>query len=405
MCAAAGLLLVVATPQLPRDAAIICWLSLASAAIGYVVYEYKQRYRRRFMTDLTVLVFAAVSGLLAGAIALYLFPSERSAGAAATDDEVTGDLMLDFRSGAFSHGQDNLVMQPVIATNRSPKRMSLSFTLALRTIGEDGHDTWHRFDGYWNGTPQQPESGKSVLNLDSEASQEGRLVFRLVKPSILGIPKWDINGSSKDCVLEIHERVIGRKIGSSLVMGYPPAIDCPPQILTSSGDVIGEKSGEAKKKLIARSEPLDLKFRSTAPAIFPFNRPDYSHILLLQGTTFVNHSDRNMSLRFTLLARNYKRNGEMTGASAKGQWREGDLVPGVSEGVDTLNIPRDSTVEGTLIFQLHDLSLFEKFYKIEKWEDIGFDKMTIRAEDLITGRVVFLGMSHYPPGVPFSEIK
>jgi hypothetical protein len=162
-----------------------------------------------------------------------------------------------------------------------------------------------------------------------------------------------------------------------------------------------EATSKPKK---SESDSLDLRYTGSAAQLWPYAKePFYTHVYIVQDATIVNHSERNMSLRFMLLTRLKKKNGERSGAINGGEWKFGGMLEDATS-VDTLNIPKDSTVRGTLIFKLSGLKV-PGYYEIEDWEKVGSDKFAIRVEDLVTRRIVFFGVYRYPPEYPFADIE
>jgi hypothetical protein len=146
--------------------------------------------------------------------------------------------------------------------------------------------------------------------------------------------------------------------------------------------------------------PLDLTFMSMATGkhkIFEgTNRETYAVVMQPEIT---NHSDTNMSLIFTLLIRTRLKSGERSACAAQGEWKNSLLD---KQSFNVLNLARESTADGALIFRLPPPEDFE--FAIDSWDDVSYDKMVLKIEDKVSGATVMGGPMHYPPARSFSDI-
>jgi hypothetical protein len=112
----------------------------------------------------------------------------------------------------------------------------------------------------------------------------------------------------------------------------------------------------------------------------------------------VNHSDKNVSLDFQLVVRVQGEDGKVYGCGSDGVWKSS--VPSEFP-TSIINIPRETTVNGTLTFRLIKVSDLKQMsprdVPFNSWADVNYDKMKLRVEDKVSGVSVLCDLMLYPP--------
>ena len=158
----------------------------------------------------------------------------------------------------------------------------------------------------------------------------------------------------------------------------------------------------------AAGDELDIKYQGDAAQVVTVHPDFVSHYqypkpahALFTGALLINCGDRNVTLKFHLFTLLYKKTGERSGVVVEGVWGEGTFEN--ERWVESVNIPGKSSREGTLRFVLPDPQDMNDH--LINWDDFDIEKMSIRAEDVITGEFVMMGVMGYPPAKPFADIK
>jgi len=128
------------------------------------------------------------------------------------------------------------------------------------------------------------------------------------------------------------------------------------------------------------------------------NTPQAQALVHIGDAEFVNRSEKNMSLSFILLVKFPIKDGSYYVTSANGEWKE-NLTDQTTTSI--LNVPRESTVKGHLIFRMISMRLLKKLqvdkdFGVDTWEEVKEQHMALRIEDKVSGEAVLAESMHYP---------
>jgi hypothetical protein len=129
------------------------------------------------------------------------------------------------------------------------------------------------------------------------------------------------------------------------------------------------------------------------------NRPDEAEALVhISNAEFVNRSDKNMSLSFLLMVKFPIKDGSYYVTSASGEWKENLTDKGTTS---ILNVPRESTAKGHLIFRMTPIWMLkqmhsDKDFGVDTWEEVKEQQMALRIENKVSGEFVLSESMHYP---------
>jgi hypothetical protein len=127
-----GVLLAIATPQLPRDAKIVLWLIYLASVYGFAVVKLRRKLGGR-MTFPLVLGLGILFGALAAAVAWYVFPAADGVAVAsdgqhhASSDRLTGALR-----GLFGFESDSMTIEGL----NLPSGTLAVFSIIVRNSGD-----------------------------------------------------------------------------------------------------------------------------------------------------------------------------------------------------------------------------------------------------------------------------
>jgi hypothetical protein len=239
---ALGVLLTVATPQLPRDAKIVSWLLYIVFLYGLLIYK-RRRLGKRKMSLAAIVAFGMFLGAVSGAIAYYVFPPEANASADLGPTEVARsssegkqgfpDFHYIFRgitkTTAFEGKPEEcgLIVIDAELVNRSQKNMSLSFMILGEVNLEGGGKQPLAFSGEWKNNFLDKMTVE-VVNLPRESTLHGTIVFRMpsfklskqLYPELAG-ERWEDNWLS-NISLRFEDKISGQFVLSNEFV-YPPA--------------------------------------------------------------------------------------------------------------------------------------------------------------------------------------
>jgi hypothetical protein len=388
-----GVLLTIATPQLPRDAQIIVWLAYVAFCIGFGIYKARRRWGQR-MTFPIVLTLSITLAVIAAAIAWYVFPP--GVDATSNGTPIPAEESLDLSYMALASGWDTggkplqenqLVIQGELV-NRSPRNMSLEFRLLIRLPDRDGERGGASAIADWKARWDDPNF-MQVINIPRETSLSGIWVYRIPDVALEGSTVKDISKVPlSKMALKITDKVSGVSVFSHPAM-FPPVLKGGfAGIAWEDGDDAATGSEQNKKnstvELPEPQQTLGLLFRPKA----------YSHSdkYVEMPATITNRSPRRMGLEFALLIRSP--NGK-SWESYEGRW-DGQRSE-IASGLRTINIDIDETLDGVLIFDLPNPKIMDR----EKWNITGRRKDNlIEISDRVTGqRVCCTLYEGYPPEI------
>jgi hypothetical protein len=203
---------------------VLVWITVGSGLLLWWIAE----TRARKMAFWQFVLLGAGLGSLAGVVVWLMFYTADPPTAATitttppppkqTSVDSADDIPLTLRLSNAVIDAKIAELRNVVITNKSNRGMSLSFILHLRYAREDGTSFHERYGANW----------------DADASV---IAFLSVIP---GIKQADgvAYSNPADCVLEIRERVSGKRVGCTLIYGYPPAFDIPfnPIVFPNEGD-------------------------------------------------------------------------------------------------------------------------------------------------------------------------
>lgn len=389
-------------------------------AVLSLIPRYRQLHARKSERPLMGILVAMFIGATVGACSAAVIwnwqqpDDENSTGTTLTRDEAkptlpaqptADDLDLVFRTSGLAINGDTfkiLQLSPSVATNRSEKNMSLSFNLALLR-----GDEWIHFLGFWDGSADQQQPGMRVINLTSHQSADGRVVFYFPTAKQIGVELNKIDG--KNSVLEIFDRVTGKTVGCQIGIGYPPSVKFPYTPDAKWNDVVTSHPAQLKaafdsiERTSNASLPLKYMAWGTSRPTINEGTPQAQDIVHIDAE-FVNRSDKNMSLSFILLLKFPTKNGSLHTTGGEGEWKEklNDELTSI------LNLPRESTVKGHLVFRLVSIKQLKELYKdiefgVDKWADVKGVVLALRIEDKVSGVFVLSDAQMYPSKEGWSE--
>lgn len=237
-----GVLLTVATPQLPRDAKIACWLVYIVFLYGLLIYKRRRLWKRK-MSLSVIVAFGMLLGAISGVIAYYVFPPEAIADpgppphhiAQSPSEEKPGfpDFHYIFRGITKTTALEGtpeecgLVVIDAELVNRSQKNMSLCFMILGEVNLEGGGKQPLAFSGEWKNNIFD-KTPVEVVNLPRESTLHGTIVFRMHRfklakqlyPGLIG-ERWEDNQLS-NISLRFEDKISGQFVLSNEYV-YPPA--------------------------------------------------------------------------------------------------------------------------------------------------------------------------------------
>lgn len=169
--------------------------------------------------------FKAIPGYPSGQIPSPL-PSHKQllalefpAGAKAVSPDASNanELALVLRTRDLKFGRKSLGVSAMLK-NKSSDRMELCVTLLGRS---QAANSWLSLDGEWR---RKGEAAESVLAIEPDKPMEAVLYFDLVRTGI-DSANQQLSRSPKDTLLEIKDRISGKKIWCAIQPGYPPGTD------------------------------------------------------------------------------------------------------------------------------------------------------------------------------------
>lgn len=119
--------------------------------------------------------------------------------------------------------------------NFSPKPMELEVNLLVRSITLE--NTWRSSEGLIKDEDPKGSQGDRALRIEPGANLVRKVIFDL---AALGIPStggWELREQPKDTLLEINDRISGRKVWCALLVGYPPGTDMRSAVIITKSEV------------------------------------------------------------------------------------------------------------------------------------------------------------------------
>ena len=442
-----GVLLTVAQPQFSRDAKIISWLALGSAAYTLFLWIFRSRFQllsrnfgfQNLMTFVIVIVLGAVLGAFAGVLAWAVFPksseevTEISAATPDSDFSVPSlsvedqkqsnpaalvlrpgpvslpvaisplipapdekpaspdDLDFYFFALVSAAAPDNVQYADVTVTNRSERKMHLEIWGHWDYWKDSGEPARQGLKAEWNPDGLNERTGTAFIDLDSGETKIGRLVIFLGKPPENEISQWFLD-SIDSVYLEVFDSVSGKRAAFRPAAGYPAGqltspVPPPKEIVASTmPELLQSNTGNTSPDTL-----LELVLRTRSRS---YNDTNASVNALIK-----NHSSKPMQLETRLFV--HSSNVESAWGSVDGSFEDSEdkSLPAMK----TIDIEPGKTLVGGLTF---DLANFGVSSDVSWSLKESPSETLLEITDKISGQKVwcspFVG---YPPAVDVEVVS